>query len=160
LLCWTPTSTPTTAASKSARGGKLSPRTSKSPSQLSFAFSSLYPYRSAWFLAAKPLSYMRPHGPAGVVFVADHLCILKKNNLVLLLITCVWKKLFGFCCWSLVYKKQQFGFCFWPDGFSLPTPLCSCTPFWEPWFPAVPYVFGEVPSVILQQLGSLSLSTL
>jgi hypothetical protein len=42
LLCWTPTSTPPTAASKSARGGKLSPRTSKTLSQLSFPFSSLY----------------------------------------------------------------------------------------------------------------------
>jgi hypothetical protein len=40
-----------------------------------------------------------------------------------------------------------------PDGLWLRMPLCSCTLFWELPFPSVLYVFDEVLSVILQQLG-------
>jgi hypothetical protein len=57
-------------------------------------------------------------GQQEFVFVADHLCIKKRNNLV-------------FVAHHLCNKKKQFGFRFLPDGFSLPTPLYSCTLSWE-----------------------------
>jgi hypothetical protein len=57
---------------------------------------------------------MRPHGPAGVVFVADHLCIKTKKQFGFVVdhLCIKKKKQFGFCCSSLVYKRKQFGFVF------------------------------------------------